>query len=155
MPGFSVHHYLPEFPQTHVHWVSDAIQPSHPLLPPSLALNFSQHRGLFQWVSFLHQVAKVLELQLQHQSFQWIFRVEGTEYPGTKIWTRVHWPPMRMVSWGHHNYTIALFWFQVYQATIWWTCLLVLVCIYVGLIWIHECLGHNSYIAQSPFLKWH
>ena len=50
-PGFSVHHYLPEFAQTHIHWVSDAIQPSHPLLPPPLALNFSQHQGLFQWVS--------------------------------------------------------------------------------------------------------
>ena len=77
MPGFSVHHYLPEFAQTHVQWVGDAIQPSHPLLPPSpLALNLSQHQGLFQWVSSSHQVAKVLELQLQHQSFQWIFRVD-------------------------------------------------------------------------------
>ena len=51
----------------------DAIQPSHPLSPPSPpAFNLSQHQGLFQWVSSLHQVAKVLELQLQHQSFQWI-----------------------------------------------------------------------------------
>ena len=56
-----------EFAQTHVHWVSDAIQLSHRLLPPSPpVLNFSQHQGLFQWVSFLHQVAKVLELQLQY-----------------------------------------------------------------------------------------
>ena len=77
MPGFSVHHYLPEFIQTHVHWVSDTIQLSHPLSPPSPpALNPSQHQGLFQWVGSLHQMAKVLELQLQHQSFQWIFRVE-------------------------------------------------------------------------------
>ena len=69
--GFSVHHHLPESAQTHVHWVSNAIQPSQPLLPPSsLALNFSQHQGLFQWVSSSQQVAKVLELQLQHQSFQ-------------------------------------------------------------------------------------
>ena len=75
--GFPVLHYLPEFAQTHVHWVSDAIQPPHPLLPPSLAaLNLSQHQGLFQWVSSLHQMAKVLELQLQHQCFQWIFRVD-------------------------------------------------------------------------------
>ena len=60
---------------THVHWVGDAIQPSHPLLSPSLpAFNFSQHQGLFKWVSSLHQVANVLEFQLQHQSFQWIFR---------------------------------------------------------------------------------
>ena len=56
-PGFPVFHSLPEFAQTHVHWVSDAIQPSHPLSPPSPALNLSQHQGLFQWVSFLHQVA--------------------------------------------------------------------------------------------------
>ena len=55
--------------------VSDAIQPSHPLLPPSpIAFSLSQHQGLFQWVNFSHQVARVLELQLQHQSFQWIFR---------------------------------------------------------------------------------
>ena len=67
----------PEFAQTEVHWVSDAIQPPHPLSSPSsLALNLSQHQGLFQWICSLHQVAKVLELQLQHQSFRWIFRVD-------------------------------------------------------------------------------
>ena len=67
-PGFPVHHQLPEPTQSHVHWVSDAIQPSHPLLSPSLpAFNISQHQGLFKWVSSLHQVAKVLEFQLQHQ----------------------------------------------------------------------------------------
>ena len=66
-PGLPVHHQLPEFTQTHVHWVGDAIQPSHPLSPPSPpAFNLSQHQGLFQWVSSLHQVAKVLEFQLQH-----------------------------------------------------------------------------------------
>ena len=76
-PDFPVLHYLPEFDHTHVHWVSDAIQPSHPLLPSSPpALNLSQCQGLFQWVSCLHQVAKVLELQLQHQSFQWISSVQ-------------------------------------------------------------------------------
>ena len=74
-PGLPVHHQFPEFTQTHVHWVGDAIQPSHPLSSPSPpALNLSQHQGLFKWVSFLHQVAKVFELQLQHQSFQWILR---------------------------------------------------------------------------------
>ena len=63
--------------QTHVHWLSDAIQPSHPLsFPSSPAFNLSQHQGLFQWVSSLHQVAKVLEFQPQHQSFQWIFRTD-------------------------------------------------------------------------------
>ena len=75
--GFPVHHQLPELAQTHVHRVSDAIPPSHPLSSPSpLALNLSQHQGLFQWANSSHQVAKVLELQLQHQSFQWIFRVD-------------------------------------------------------------------------------
>ena len=66
-----VHHQLPEFTQTHVHWVGDAIQPSHLLSFPSPpAFNLSQHQGLFKWVSSSHQVAKVLEFQLQHQSFQ-------------------------------------------------------------------------------------
>ena len=65
MPGFPVLHYLLEFAQTHVHWVDDAIQSSHPLSPPSpLALSLSQHQGLFQWNSSLLQVAKVVELQL-------------------------------------------------------------------------------------------
>ena len=77
MPGLPVHHQLPEFTQTHVHWVSDAIQPSHSLSSPfPPALNLSQHQGLFKWVSSSHQVAKVLEFQLQHQSFQWIFRTD-------------------------------------------------------------------------------
>ena len=76
-PGFPVHHQLPELTQTHVHWVGDAIQPSHLLLSPSpSAFNFSRHQGLFKWVSSSHQVAKVLEFQLQHQSFQWIFRAD-------------------------------------------------------------------------------
>ena len=71
MPGFPVHHQLPERAQTHVHQVGDDVQSSHPL--PSLsphAFNLSQHQGLFQGVTFLHQVAKGLEFQLQHQSFQ-------------------------------------------------------------------------------------
>ena len=71
-PGLPVHHQLPEFTQTHVHRVGDAIQPSHPLSSPSPpAPNPFQHQGLFQWVSSSHQVAKVLEFQPQHQSFQW------------------------------------------------------------------------------------
>ena len=73
--GFPVLYYAQEFAQTRVHWVGDAIQPSHSLPPLFLpTFNLSWHQGLFQWVSFLHQVAKVLEPQLQHQSFQWIFR---------------------------------------------------------------------------------
>ena len=75
-PGFLVHHQLLEPTQTHVHRVGDAIQPSHPLSSPSPTFNLSQHQGLFQWVSSLHQVTKVLEFQLQHQSFQWIFRTD-------------------------------------------------------------------------------
>ena len=77
-PGLPVHHQLPDFTQTHVHWVDDAIQPSHSLLSPSPpAPNPSYHQGLFQWVSSLHQVAKVLEFQLQDQCFQWIFRTDS------------------------------------------------------------------------------
>ena len=68
-PGFPVYHQFPELSQTHVHWVSDAIQPSDPLLSPSLpAFNLSQHQGLFQWVSSSHQIVEVLGLQLQYQS---------------------------------------------------------------------------------------
>ena len=77
MLGLPVQHQLPEFTQAHVHWVSDVIPPSHPLSSPSPpTFNLSQHQGLFQWISSSHQVAKVLELQLQHQSFQWIFRTD-------------------------------------------------------------------------------
>ena len=77
IPGLSVHHQLPEFTQTHVHQVSDAIQPSHPRSSPSPpAPNPSQHQSLFQWVNSLHEVAKVLEFQLQHQSFQWTPRTD-------------------------------------------------------------------------------
>ena len=77
MPDFPVHHQLLEPTQSHVHCISDVIQPPHPLSSPSLpAFNLSQHQGLFQGVGSLHQVAKVLELQLQHQSSQWIFRVD-------------------------------------------------------------------------------
>ena len=77
-PGLPVHHQHVEFTQTHVHWVSDAIQLSHPLSSPSPpTFNLSQHQGLFQWVSSSHHVAKVLEFQLQHQSFQWIFRTDS------------------------------------------------------------------------------
>ena len=81
MPGLPVHHQPPEFTQTHVHWVSDAIQPSHPLSSPSSpTFNLSQHQGLFNWVSSLHQVAKVVEFHLQHQSFQ-------------------HWSPSEWTGW--------------------------------------------------------
>ena len=74
--GFPIPHHLPEFAETHVHWISDAIQPFHPLSSSFSVISLSQHQDCFQWVSFSHQVAKVLEIQLQHQSFQWIFRVD-------------------------------------------------------------------------------
>ena len=71
MPALPVHHQLSEFTQTDVHWVGDVFQPSHPLLSPSLlAFSLSHYPGLFQWVSSSHQVAKLLEFKLQHQSFQ-------------------------------------------------------------------------------------
>ena len=84
-PGFAVHHQPLELAQTDVHWLSDAIQASHSLPSPSpRVFNLSQHLGLFQWVNSLHQVAKVLELQLQQQSFQWIFRIDFSQ-------TRIDW----------------------------------------------------------------
>ena len=84
-PGLPVHHQLSELAQMHVHRVSNAIQPSHPLFSPSPpAFNLSQHQGLFQWVSSSHQVAKGLEFQLQHQSFQWIFR---TDFYDGLVWS--------------------------------------------------------------------
>ena len=76
-PGLPVHHQLPEFTQTHGRWVGDAIQTSHPLSSPSPPIfNFSQLQGLFKWVNSLHQVAKLLEFQLQRHSFQWILRTD-------------------------------------------------------------------------------
>ena len=75
MPGFPVCHQLLKLAQTHIHQVGDAIQSPHPLSNPSPpALNLSQHQDFFKWVSSSHQMAKVLEFQHQHQSFQWIFR---------------------------------------------------------------------------------
>ena len=77
MPCLTVLHQLPESTQTYVCWVGDVIQPSHPLSSPSsLALNLSHHQGLLKKVNSLHQVAKVLEFQLQHQSFQWSPRTD-------------------------------------------------------------------------------
>ena len=70
------HHQLPELAQIHVHQVCDAIQPSHPLTSSSPAFNLSQHQGHFKWITSSHQVAQVLEFQLQHQSFQWTPRTD-------------------------------------------------------------------------------
>ena len=77
VPIFPVHHQFLELAQTHVHRVGYAIQPSHPLSSPSPPIfSLSQHQSLFQWISSSHQVTKVLEFQLQHQPFQWIFRAD-------------------------------------------------------------------------------
>ena len=76
-PCLPVYHQFPEFIRTHVHWVCDAIQTSHPLSSPCPpTFNLSQHQGLFKWVSSSHQVVKVLAFQLQHLSFQLIFRTD-------------------------------------------------------------------------------
>ena len=90
MPGSPILHYLPEFAQTHVQWVSDAIQQSHILSPPSPpSLNISQHQGLFQWVGSSQQMAKELEIQHQHQSFQWISRV--ALFQDWLVWSFCYW----------------------------------------------------------------
>ena len=92
--------HVPEFSQVYVHWIDDAIQLPHPLLLSSSAFSFSQHQGLFQWISCLHQVAKVLKLWLQHQSFQCVFRL---------ISLRIGWFDHLAIQWTlksllqHHN----------------------------------------------------
>ena len=87
MPGFLVLYHLLELVQTHIHWVSDAIQPSRPLLSPSPpTFNLQKHQNLFQWVSSSKQGPKVSELQFQHQSFQWIFRIDF-------LYDWLVWPP--------------------------------------------------------------
>ena len=108
MPGFPVLHHLPELAQTHVHWVGVAIQPAHPLSSASLLVfSFSQHQGLFKWVSSSHQVAKVLELQLQHQSFHWILRT---------YFLQIDWLDLLAVQGTlksllqHHNSKVSLLW---------------------------------------------
>ena len=112
MPGLPVYHQLPEFTQTHVHKAGDAIQPSHPLSSPSPpAPNPSQHQGLFQWVNCSHEVAKVLEFQLQHQPFQWIFRL---------ISFRIDWLDLLAVQQAlksllqHHSSKASIFWHSAF-----------------------------------------
>ena len=108
MPGLPVHHQLLERTQTHVHCISDAIQPSHPLLSSSSPVfNLSQYQGLFKWVSSSPQLAKVLEFQLQHQSSQWIFRTD---------FLRIDWLGLCAV-WGtlksllqHHSSKASILW---------------------------------------------
>ena len=108
MPGLPVHHKLPEFTQTHAHRVGDATQPSHPLSSPSPpAFNPFQHHGLFQRVNFSHEVAKVLEFQLQYQS--------SNEHPGL-ISFRMDWLDLLVVQGTlksllqHHSSKASIFW---------------------------------------------
>ena len=76
-PGLPVPHHFLEFAQVHLHCIGDAIQLAHPRMPSSHStLNLSQHQGLFHWVNCLYQMTKILEFQFQHQSFQWVFRVD-------------------------------------------------------------------------------
>ena len=107
MLGFPVLHHLPEFAQTHVYWVNDTIQPYHPLsLPSPPAFNLSQYQGLFQWVDSI-KWPKVLKLQLQHQSFQYIFRSD--------FLFRIDWFDLLAVqgtvkSLHHHSYKASVLW---------------------------------------------
>ena len=133
MTGLPVHHKLPEFTQTHVHWVNDAIQPSHPLSSPSLPVfNLSQHQGLFKWVSSSHPVAKVLEFQLQNQSFQWTpglisFRMDWLDLlavPGTLKSLLQHHSSRASILWCSAFFIVQLS--HLYMTTgktialIWW-----------------------------------
>ena len=111
-PGLTVHLQFPESTQTHVHWVGDAIQPPHPLSSPSPpALNLSQHQGLFKWVSSSHQVAKVLEFQLQHEP--------SNEHPGL-ISFRMNWLDLLAVQGTlksllqHHSSKASLLWHSAF-----------------------------------------
>ena len=116
-PGLPVHHQLLELTQTHVHRVGDAIQPSHPLSSPSPPLpSPSQHQGLFQWVSSSHQVAKLLEFQLQHQSFQWtprtdLFRMDWLDLlavQGTLMSLFQHHSSKASILWHSAFFTVQL-----------------------------------------------
>ena len=107
-PDLPVHHQLLEFTQAHVRWVGDAIQPSHPPSSPSPpAFNPSQHQGLFKWVSSSQQVAKVLELQLQCQSFQWIFRTFPLEWTG---WISFQSKGLSSLFSQHHSSKASTLW---------------------------------------------
>ena len=117
-PGFPVHHQLPELTQTHVHRIGDAIQPSHPLsFPCPSTLNLSQHQGLFKWVSSSHQVAIVLEFQLQHQSFQRKFRTD---------FFKMDWLNLLVVQGTlksllqHHSPKVSVLWCSAFFIVLFW-----------------------------------
>ena len=123
-PGLPVYHQLLEFTQTHIHWVCDAIPPSHTLSSPSPhPLNLSQHQGLFQWVSSSHQVAKVLEFQLQHQSVQWLFRTDFLIQPVRMDWLDLFAVQGTLKSLlQYHSSKASILWhsdFLIYMITVW------------------------------------
>ena len=107
-PGLPVHHQHPEFTQTHVHRVGGAIQPSHPLSSPSPASNPSQHQGLFQRVNSLHEVAKVPEFQLQHQTFQWTPRTDLLAVQGTLKSLLQHYSSKASILWHSAFFIVQL-----------------------------------------------
>ena len=113
-PGFSVLHYLLEFAQNHVHWVSDAIQPSHPLLHPfPLAFSLSQNQGLFRWAEFLYQVAKVTV----YYSISWMY------------WVSFSLLLLQIISqWIHWTYAIFAIFFPVCLWNSFWKVWLIYVC---------------------------
>ena len=118
--GSSVLHHLPELGQIHVHWISDAIYSSyHLLLPSPLVLNLSQQQGLFQWIGSLHQVAKVLELIIQYQSFQWVFSVDFLQ---DLIWFDLLAVQGTLVTYTHM-----------------YMCVCVCVCVYLLCLATHSC----------------
>ena len=148
MPSFSVPHYLPEFAQTHIHRVSNAIQPSQPQQPPSPpALNISQHQGLFQWVGSSYYVAKVLEFQLQHQSSNEIYsfsHMQTAETMAHSSWTSLiscKWPLLgnRLRGRTHSKFSMKLLSmkpFLYYN----------LPCVYCGLGYLHALFVSTSHL---------
>ena len=107
-PGFLVFFYLPECPQTRVHWDKDAVQPSHHLSPPSPALNFSQPQGLFQWISSLHFIAKILELY---------FSISFSNKCSRLIYFRIDWFDLGVQGTlkcllQHHSWKESILWFS-------------------------------------------
>ena len=145
MPGIPIHYNLPVFAQTHVHWFSDFIQPSHLLSsssPP--ALNLSQYQGHFQWVVSSHQVAKVLELY--HQSFQWIFRPDF-------LWDWLVWPPR--CPRNYHESSLATQFKNIFVQIVKKENYLVLSLLYGPIVTsVHEYWNNHSFDCMKLCTKW-
>ena len=145
-PGLPVHHKLPEFTQTHAHRVGDTIQPSQPLSSPSPAVSLSQHQDLFKWVSSLHQVAKVLEIQLQHQSFQWTSRTyllqDGLAYVSEYTYNNIYYMIFifQCHSWFSLHVSLTLKWSPSHSS---------------GLSFLPSCLLSPSTLQKSSPNPWH